>query len=210
MNYAPENPLIVQSDLTVLLEVNSPRYEAARDVLARFAELEKSPEHIHTYRITPLSLWNAAAAGLNAVEIGEALETYGKYEIPQNVNVEIEETIARYGRIELDRDGDHLVLTADDPLLLVEILRHKTVEPYIKERLDDHRAAVEPLYRGHLKQALTKVGFPVRDLAGYLAGSPLSFSLRDETLFGESFALRDYQREASEIFYAGGGPDGGR
>lgn len=209
MNYAPENPLIVQSDLSVLLEVNSPRYEAARDLLARFAELEKSPEHIHTYRITPLSLWNAAAAGLDAEEISDALEAYGKYEIPQNVNVEIAETIARYGRIELDREGDHLVLTTDDPLLLVEILRHKSVQPYIKERIDDTRAAIEPLYRGHVKQALTKVGFPVRDLAGYLAGSPLSFSLRDQTLGGHPFTLRDYQREAAEIFYAGGGPEGG-
>ncbi len=209
MNYAAENPLIVQSDLSVLLEVNSPKYEEARDVLARFAELEKSPEHIHTYRITPLSLWNAAAAGLDSDEIGAVLEAYGKYEIPQNVTVEIAETISRYGRIELDRDGDHLVLTADDPLLLVEILRHKTVQPYIKERIDETRAAVEPLYRGHLKQSLTKIGFPVRDLAGYLAGLPLSFSLRDQTLFGEPFTLRDYQREASDIFFAGGGPDGG-
>ena len=114
MAYIPENPLIVQSDLTVLVEVNGPKYEEARDELARFAELEKSPEHIHTYRITPLSMWNAAASGLGAPEIHQTLENYSKYDIPQNVSVEISEIISRYGRLELKKDADGLVLSTDE------------------------------------------------------------------------------------------------
>ena len=139
MSYNPQNPLIVQSDMTVLAEVGGPRYEAARDVLARFAELEKSPEYIHTYRISPLSLWNAAAAGLTADEINDALESFSKYEIPQNVSVEIRETLGRYGRIRLERSGKDLVLSADDPLLITEISRHKSVRPYLNRRIDARR-----------------------------------------------------------------------
>ena len=209
MNYAPENPLIVQSDLTVLVEVNSPRYEAARDHLVRFAELEKSPEHIHTYRINPLSLWNAAAAGLKAEEIQDVLEQYSKYEIPQNVGVEIQEAITRYGKVRLDRAGADLILSSQDPLIITEICRHKIVAPYILERLDPKRVRIDPLYRGHLKQALTRIGFPVKDLAGYLSGAGLAFKCRSQTLSGHLFQIRDYQKEAADIFHAGGGPEGG-
>jgi len=209
MAYAPENPLIVQSDLTVLVEVNGPKYEEARDELARFAELEKSPEHIHTYRITPLSLWNAAASGLSADEIQTTLETYSKYDIPQNVSVEVSEIIGRYGRLELRKEGKHLILSTAEPHLLVEVIRNKVVIPYLKEQIDDTTIQVNPLYRGHLKQALTKIGFPVRDLAGYLPGAPLEVGTRDTTLSDKSFAFRDYQNEAASIFYAGGGAEGG-
>lgn len=204
-----DNPLIVQSDLSVLVEVASPRYEEARDLLARFAEIEKSPEHIHTYRITPLSLWNAAAAGLSAEEIAEVLAEYSKYEIPQNVSVEIREAIGRYGRLVLDRDGDGLVLTADDPLLITEISRQKTIAPLLQEQLDPSRVRIQLLHRGHLKQALTRLGYPVKDLAGYAKGSPLAFGLREVAASGEPFGARDYQKEAASIFHAGGGPEGG-
>ncbi|MYD59882.1 MAG: DEAD/DEAH box helicase [Gemmatimonadetes bacterium] len=209
MNYNPENPLIIQSDLTVLVEVNSPRYEAARDRLVRFAELEKSPEHIHTYRVNPLSLWNAAAAGVTTEEIISTLESYGKYDIPQNVGVEIREAMSRYGKVYLDKEGDALILSSEDPLIILEICRHKTVQPYIEKRLNAHRIRILPLYRGHLKQALTRIGFPVKDRAGYLKGRTLKFRHRQTALSGNPFALRDYQREAVDIFHAGGGPDGG-
>ncbi len=209
MSYTSENPLIVQSDLTVLVEVNSPHYEEARDVLARFAELEKSPEHIHTYRISPLSLWNAAAAGLSADEIAGALERFSKYDIPQNVGVEVREIMGRYGRIRLDRSGSDLILSADDPILITEIRRHKAVVPYLKEKIDACHVRIDPFYRGHLKQALTRIGFPVKDLAGYLPGKKMKFHCRTAAVSGLPFQLRDYQKEATEIFHAGGGPEGG-
>ncbi len=209
MSYTPENPLITQSDLSVLVEVNSPHYEEARDVLARFAELEKSPEHIHTYKISPLSLWNAAAAGLCASEILRALERFSKYDIPQNVAVEIQELMGRYGRIRLDRSGADLVLSADDPILMAEICRHKTIAPYFKGRIDACRVRIDLFYRGHLKQALTRIGFPVKDLAGYFPGKKLALHFRTTTASGVPFHLRDYQKEALETFYAGGGPEGG-
>ena len=199
MPFTPENPLIIQSDLSVLVEVNSPHYTAARDILARFAELEKSPEHIHTYRISPLSLWNAAASGLTADEISEALEQYSKYEIPQNVFFEVNETLGRYGKIRLDRSGKDLVLSSDDPILITEIWQHKAVKPYLKERLDDNSVLIDLLYRGHLKQALTRLGYPVKDLAGYLPGAKLKLQCRKQTLAGEPFDLRDYQNSLGHI-----------
>ena len=111
--YQASNPLIVQSDHTVLLELASPGYEAARDQLSRFAELEKSPEHVHTYRISPLSLWNAAASGMQAQGIVAALAEYGKYELPENVRREILDQMSRYGRIKLTKEADRLLLGDD-------------------------------------------------------------------------------------------------
>jgi DNA excision repair protein ERCC-3 len=209
MNYNPENPLIIQSDLTVLLEVISPKYEAARNELVRFAELEKSPEHMHTYRIHPLSLWNAAASKITADQILSVLETYSKYDIPQNVEIEIKEAIARYGKVLLSRENDALILSAEDALIITEVCRHKSVKPYIEEQLGPNRVRIAPLYRGHLKQALTRLGYPVKDTAGYLQGTSLKVTPRDIALSGNPFGFRDYQAEAADIFHAGGGPDGG-
>jgi DNA excision repair protein ERCC-3 len=209
MNYNPENPLIIQSDLTVLLEVISPLYEAARNELVRFAELEKSPEHMHTYRIHPLSLWNAAASKITASEILTVLETYSKYDIPQNVSVEIQEAIARYGKVVLSRHDDTLILSSEDAFIITEVCRHKSVKPYLEEQLDAHRVRISPLYRGHLKQALTRLGYPVRDTAGYLPGTALAIKSRETALSGNPFEIRDYQVEAADVFHAGGGPDGG-
>src|SRR6476646_772656 len=101
MPYAPQNPLIVQSDRSLLLEVDNPLYEAARDELARFAELEKSPEHIHTYRITPISLWNAASAGVGADDILGTLERFSKYDLPRNVLTDVKDYVSRFGRVKL-------------------------------------------------------------------------------------------------------------
>src|SRR5205807_4056078 len=121
----PNNPLIVQSDKTILLEVDHPQHAEARDALAQFAELEKSPEHIHTYRLSPLSLWNAAAGGMNAEMVLELLARYSKYDLPTNITVEIREYMSRYGRVKLIREGDALLLISGDAALIAEILRHK-------------------------------------------------------------------------------------
>ena len=207
--YAPENPLIVQGDHTVLLEVDSPRYEAARDELARFAELIKSPEHIHTYRITPLSIWNACAAGTTTDEIADALHGFSKYEIPGHVLREIRDYASRYGRLVLQRSTDGLVLRAADRPLAEEICRNKHVEPLLGERLSDLEFRVLPAQRGKLKQALVKIGFPAEDLAGYTDGDPLPVQLRTTTRGGLPFALRPYQQESAAVFHAGGSERGG-
>lgn len=201
--------MIVQGDHTVLLEVDSARYEAARDALARFAELIKSPEHIHTYRITPLSIWNACAAGTTTDEIADSLQAFSKYDIPGHVLREIRDYASRYGRLKLQRADDGLVLRAADPPLAEEICRHKQVEPLLGERLSRLEFRVLPGERGKLKQALVKIGFPVEDLAGYAAGDPLPVQLRTVTRSGLPFALRPYQQQAAAVFHAGGSERGG-
>ncbi len=206
---APGRPIIVQGDKTVLLEVDNPLYEAARDQLARFAELEKSPEYIHTYRITPLSLWNAAASGLRPEAIIEALQTYSRYPVPNNVCVDIADYVSRYGRVQLIRDGDALFLESDDAPLMAELSRHKLLQPYIAEQAGSLRLQVQASRRGHVKQALVAIGFPAEDLAGYVSGAPLSLRLCQLTASGQPFMLRKYQQEAADAFYAGGGPRGG-
>lgn len=210
MSEPNDKPAIVQSDRSILLETDGPAFEDARDHLASFAELVKSPEHIHTYRITPLSLWNAAAAGLNAEQILSGLEKYTKYEIPQNITAEIEEQIARYGRLKLHKELDgSMVLTSEDEYLIIELLNQKAIQPYITGSPDGKRIFVKPEDRGNLKCALIKVGFPVEDLAGYVDGAPLDVTLRDECLSGRPFGLRKYQRESVEAFYAKGANHGG-
>lgn len=205
----PSNPIIVQSDRTILLEVNHPQHAEARDALAQFAELEKSPEHIHTYRLSPLSLWNAAAGGMSTQTILDLLTQYSKYPIPSNIVVDIREYISRYGRVKLLRDGDALLLQSDDAALIVEIMHHKRTQPYVLQQLDRNTIQVDSSRRGHIKQALIHIGFPAEDLAGYTDGSPLPMKLRDETCAGKSFQPRDYQYSASAAFYAGGAPSGG-
>lgn len=201
-------PAVVQSDRTILLEVDHPSYEDARDALARFADLEKSPEHIHTYRITPLSLWNAAAAGLTSAEILQALDTYSRYPVPDNLRRDITEYVGRYGRIQLYREGEALVLRSPDPVLLLQVWNQNQVRPFLQDFTGD-AIYVHPRFRGHLKQALIKIGYPVEDLAGYTAGAPLTISVRQRCLSGAPFSLRPYQQEAVERFWAQGGPAGG-
>jgi DNA excision repair protein ERCC-3 len=205
-----QGPLIVQSDRTILLETAHPRYEEARDSIARFAELEKSPEHIHTYRLSPLSLWNAAAAGLAAAHILSALDELSKYPLPQNVRFDVEDIVSRYGKLRLVRGADErLVLQSDEPWLLEEISRLKAVEPCFDASIDARSLAVKPGVRGALKQALIKAGFPVEDLAGYVDGAPLAIRLRHDTIAGRSFLLRHYQEEAVRLFHADGSNRGG-
>ncbi len=209
MSYNPQNPFIVQSDKTVLLEVANSLYEEARDLLARFAELEKSPEHIHTYRITPLSLWNAAASGMKAEDMITALEKYGKFELPQNISQDILDYVERYGKIKLIKEDEELFLYSDDFYLIEEIWNNKGIRSFVGERVSKNSIKVPQYQRGHVKQALIKMGFPVEDLAGYVPGARFEFAMRDVTGLGLPFSLRDYQKEAVETFYAGGSFKGG-
>jgi DNA excision repair protein ERCC-3 len=206
---SPNNPLIVQGDKSLLLEVQNERYEPARDALARFAELEKSPEYIHTYRITPLSLWNAASSGLSASQIIGYLEDFSKYGLPSNVVRDIDEYVGRYGRIQLLREGENLILASDDETLMVEVLNHRATARYLQGRLDAHRVLVAPGRRGHIKQALLQIGYPAEDLAGYVAGDDLPLILRQMTVGGKPFSLRRYQSESAEVFHASGSERGG-
>ena len=205
----PNNPIIVQSDRTILLEVDHPLHAEARDALAQFAEIEKSPEHIHTYRLSPLSLWNAAAGGMDARMILDQLTFYSKYPLPSNVITEIQNTISRYGRVKLIRDGERLLLQSQDSALIAEILHNKRTQPYLLEQIDRCTVQIDAARRGHIKQALIHIGFPAEDLAGYTDGSPLPLSLQGETRQGKVFEPRGYQRAASAAFYAGGAPSGG-
>ena len=209
MIYHPENPVIVQSDRSVLLEVDNPQFEAAREALGSFAELEKSPEHIHTYRISPLSLWNAASLGLTSDQVISDLEQFSKYEIPQNIRVEVFDQIGRYGLLRLTADGDRLLLTAREDRIVTELWHSDQVRQYIDELIDNYTLAIQPVYRGFLKHALIKLGYPVEDLAGYTDGAPLEVIMRETALTGKPFALRGYQEEAVGAFHAGGSARGG-
>jgi DNA excision repair protein ERCC-3 len=207
--YDPANPLIVQGDRTVLVEVDNPRYAAARDALAPFAELQKSPEHIHTYKITNLSLWNAAAAGLKADAMVKVLGKYSKFPIPANLPADIIETVSRYGRVQLRKHEQQLELVCKDRPLLEELARQPKVREYLGQRLAADRFLVQQAHRGVLKQALIAVGYPAEDLAGYTAGAALTLNLRDIARSGLPFHVRDYQRDAADVFYAGGDARGG-
>ncbi len=209
-SHNPENPLIIQGDHTVLVEVHSPRYVEARDSLSRFAELVKSPEHVHTYRITPLSIWNACAAGLTVKAISRTLHDLAKYDVPRHVETEIADYASRYGKLQLVRDAEQrLRLTCASELLATELNHNRDVAPFFRESLSPREFAIEPAERGRLKQTLIKAGWPVEDLAGYSAGEPLEIALRDTTRGGLPFGLRDYQREAAEVFHASGSTRGG-
>jgi DNA excision repair protein ERCC-3 len=203
------NPIVVQSDRTLLLEVDHPQYAEARDALAQFAELEKSPEHIHTYRLTPLSLWNAAAAGLDAPTVLDMLGRYSKYDLPPNVVADVRDYIGRYGKLKLVREADELMLRSHDPVLIVEVARQKRMQPYILAQRDAHSLVVDPARRGHIKQALVYIGYPAEDVAGYTEGTPLSLDVRQETTSGKPFTLREYQHDSVAAFYANGAPTGG-
>ena len=194
-----DGPLIVQSDKTLLLEIDHEQAAACRRAIAPFAELERSPEHVHTYRITPLGLWNARAAGHDAESVVDALLSYSRYAVPHALLVDIAETMARYGRLQLQHDPVHgLVLVSLDRAVLEEVLRSK-VAPMLGVRLDDDTVVVHPSERGRLKQTLLKLGWPAEDLAGYVDGEAHSIALREE-----GWQLRPYQRAAVEGFWHGG------
>ncbi|HOQ30880.1 MAG TPA: DEAD/DEAH box helicase [Candidatus Hydrogenedens sp.] len=205
-----EKPLIVQSDRTILLEVENPLYEEARDALSAFAELVKSPEHFHTYRITPISLWNSASAGYTATQIIDLLHKYSRYDVPSNLIYEITDTVRRYGRLKLYKSPQQeLILESDDTMLLSELLYNKALQEFGLTKLDSRRVRVNTQFRGHLKSVLVKLGFPAEDLAGYVEGAPLKFDLRKKLPSGKPFVLRNYQTDAISAFYAGGTNRGG-
>ena len=210
MSPQEDNPLIVQSDKTILLEVDNSRYEDARDTISGFAELIKSPEHVHTYRITNLSLWNAAASGMAASRIILALEAYSRYAVPENVIIDIEDYVSRYGRLKLKMLDGSVVLQSDDEILMKEVMRNKKVQSYLTEEQIDARTVVVALgARGYIKKALTDIGFPAEDLVGYVKGEFLPITLLATTRKGLPFSLRKYQLEAVDSFYAGGSAAGG-
>ncbi|AEX69423.1 DEAD/DEAH box helicase [Corynebacterium diphtheriae] len=197
-----DGPLIVQSDKTVLLEVDHPRAQEARIALAPFAELERAPEHVHTYRITPLALWNSRAAGHDAEQVVHALETYSRFPVPQALLIDVAETMSRYGRVRLHKHPAHgLILESEEPAILAELLRHKKIKPMLGARIDDQSIVVHPSERGRLKQELLKVGWPAEDLAGYVDGEAHPVALSTEH---EQWELRDYQRMAADSFWEGG------
>src|SRR5215469_6817087 len=209
MGIQPSNPLVVQSDRTLLLEVDHPLYAETRDALAQFAELEKSPEHIHTYRLTALSLWNAAAAGLEAAAVIEMLTRYSKYELPPVIVSDVRDYMGRYGKLKLIRENGELVLSSEDPILIAEVARQKRMQPYILDQRDATNLVVDPARRGHVKQALVAIGYPAKDLAGYTEGTSLSFARRDIALSLAQFAMRPYQEAAVDAFYVNGTVSGG-
>lgn len=197
-----DGPLIVQSDKTCLLEISHPQADAARAALSPFAELEKAPEHVHTYRITPLALWNARAAGFDAEQVVDVLETYSKFPVPQSLLVDTAETMSRYGRLRLQNHPTQgLILETTERTVLEEVSRHRTIAGMLGARIDDDTFSVPPSERGRLKQELLKVGWPVEDLAGYVDGEAHPISLSTETV---DWQLRDYQSYATESFWEGG------
>ena len=226
-------PMIVQGDGTILLEVENEFYSECRNWLSRFAELVKSPEYIHTYKITPLAAWNAAASGLKSEKVLQILRNFSKYDLPQNIVADIQDWFFRYGKIKLEKladkeeiaeagsrsyvfDKQHhlqldlLLLTSSDDLLITEIYNNKSVNKYILRKLSSNSLLIDSIYRGRIKNALIKIGYPVEDLVGYIRGDPLPIKLRDRiTSNNAAFNLRDYQNHASEAFYASGSERGG-
>ncbi|MDN5932168.1 MAG: helicase-associated domain-containing protein, partial [Pseudonocardia sp.] len=195
-----DGPLIVQSDKTLLLEIDHADAQAARLAIAPFAELERAPEHVHTYRVTPLALWNARAAGHDAEQVVDALVRFSRYAVPQPLLVDVVDTMGRYGRLQLAQSPVHgLVLVALDRAVLEEVLRQKKIAPLMGARVDADTVIVHPSERGHLKQALLKIGWPAEDLAGYVDGEAHPISLAED-----GWTLRDYQRQAVDGFWAGG------
>lgn len=206
------NPVIVQSDLTVLLEVDNPLFPEARDALARFAELEKSPEHIHTYRISNISLWNAIASGLTPDELVALLDKYSKFPLPEGLLANIKDISSRYGKMVIaPAEGEWLRLYSTDDTVARYVSAHPKISQLLSHDVEGYRQYVSWLvdkkYRGEIKRLLTQFGYPVKDLVGYEPGDAYHFHLKPESESG--FAVRKYQELAVENFYKGGSVEGG-
>ena len=198
--HVTDGPLIVQSDKTLLLEVDHGQAAECRREIAPFAELERSPEHVHTYRLTPLGLWNARAAGHDAEQVVDVLLKYSRYAVPHALLVDVAETMARYGRLRLEKHPVHgLVLITTDRAVLEEVIRSKKVAPLVGERVEPDVIVVHPSERGHIKQVLLKIGWPAEDLAGYVDGEAHPIELVQD-----GWEMRPYQQEAVEGFWHGG------
>ena len=196
----PDGPLIVQSDKTLLLEIDHAQAVDCRKAIAPFAELERAPEHVHTYRLSPLGLWNARAAGHDAEQVIDTLIRYSRYPVPHALLIDIAETMSRYGRLQLTNHPVHgLVLQSIDQPVLEEVLRTKKISSLLGARIDETTVVVHPSERGHLKQALVKLGWPAEDVAGYVDGERHAIGL-----LAEEWQPRQYQTEAAEGFWHGG------
>lgn len=213
MNQVVSKPLVVQGDGTIFLEVEFDPDRVCRDKISRFAELIKSPEHIHTYKITPLAVWNAASTGVSLDDMINTLATNAKYEVPGNIVRNIQDWYHRYGKVKLvklppdgntDFNPDYIYLISADPIVLREIANRKTVQNFLDGWEGTNAIRVRSIFRGRLKQALIKVSYPVEDLVGFQPGDPLEFSLADSTKTGSKFSLRSYQNEAIKSFMSGG------
>jgi len=205
-----QKPLIIQSDRTLMLEVGHPGYAECRDFLALFAELVKSPEFIHTYRVSPLSLWNAAALDVQFRQIVEGLETFSRYGIPPNVIVDMREWYEIYGKLVLQKVAqDRLELEVKDSRILERILNNKSLDHFWVDNEGKNGLFIPQIKRGDLKHALIKAGYPVKDLCGYLDGERFEITLRNIDLDGNTFELHDYQKEAVDLFYCAGQKTGG-
>lgn len=211
-NNGGNGPLIVQSDLCILLDTAHELFEECRAKISIFAELVKSPEYMHTYRITPVSLWNAAALGAGADEIVRSLRAYSRFSVPESVTHEINYYCSRYGILTLEGGGPDglLKLVSTDRFVIMEICGGGAFADYIHSRADEFTLLIKPQARGELKRALIKMNYPVRDLAGYAEGAPFEIALRAARASdGAPFALRDYQLDACDAFYRSGGAEGG-
>lgn len=195
-----QGPLIVQSDKTLLLDIDHPLSAECRQAIAPFAELEKSPEHIHTYRLTSLGLWNARASGHDAEQVIDTLLKYSRYAVAHALLLDIAEVMGRYGRLRIESHPVHgLVLISTDIAVLTEVMRAKKVAPLLGTKVDDETVTVHPSQRGHLKQALLRLGWPAEDFAGYVDGQAHAISLNED-----GWKLREYQKLAAEGFWHGG------
>ncbi len=204
-----ENPLIIQSDGSLLLEVLNPQFEAVRNKIILFAELIKSPDYIHTYKISSLSLWNAAANNINANYILGVLEQYSKFQIPSKIRKKINESINRYNLLSLERYGNKLICKSKDSSIIKDFLSYSSLKPYIEERLDGNSLVISKEFRGDFKREIMKIGYPIKDLVGYNEGEPLLISFLSISNSGKVFRLRNYQKEAISSFYADGTVLGG-
>ena len=195
-----DGPLIVQSDKTILLDVDHPDSTECRRAIAPFAELERSPEHIHTYRLTNLGLWNARAAGHDAEQVIDTLIKYSRYAVPHSLLLDIAETMSRYGRLRLESNPIHgLVLITTDSAVLEEVIRAKKIAPLLGARIDKETVAVHPSQRGAIKQHLLRLGWPAEDFAGYVDGQAHPIELEQN-----GWSIRQYQEHAAEGFWHGG------
>ncbi|SDM94813.1 DNA excision repair protein ERCC-3 [Paenibacillus sp. yr247] len=201
MTWDPSRPLIVQSDLSVLLETHHPEFESVRGIISRFADLVKSPDHLHTYRITPLSLWNAAAAGMPIEQMSACLQRYAKFGVPPAVLSGIRKYVQRYGTLRMENVGNELYLVSDDTVVLKEICTNDSLKRYLEDTRGERAIAISPVSRGFLKQELIKLGYPVEDLAAYRRGEFLPIQLHDEDTAEAPFQLRDYQKHAVDAFH---------
>jgi DNA excision repair protein ERCC-3 len=195
-----DGPLIVQSDKTLLLDIDHPMSVECRRAIAPFAELERSPEHIHTYRLTPLGLWNARAAGHDAEQVIDTLIKYSRYAVPHSILIDVAETMSRYGRLRLEMDPVHgLILITTDTAVLEEVIRAKKIAPLLGARIDAETITVLPSQRGQIKQSLLRLGWPAEDFAGYVDGQAHEISLVQK-----DWKIRPYQELAAEGFWHGG------